>query len=92
MLCWVLIAAGRLSLVAENASYCLLTAPELLIALASLVAEQRLWGTRALRFSVWAQQFCCSTLVAPKHVESSVPCIGRRILNYWTHRSPSYWF
>ena len=52
MLCWVLIAAGRFSLVAENASYCLLTAPELLIALASLVAEQRLWGTRALVDSV----------------------------------------
>ena len=65
----------------------------LLIAVASLVAEQ---GSRHAGFSscgTWAQHLWLTGLVAPQHVGSSrtrdwthVPCIGRRILNHWATR------
>ena len=58
MLCWILIATGRFSPVAENASYSLLSVPELLIELASVVAEHRLWGTWTLVVTVCGLSSC----------------------------------
>ena len=58
----------------------------LLVVVAFLVAEHRLWGMRA-------QQLWCMGLAAPWHVGSSstrdqtlVPCIGRQILLHCTGR------
>jgi len=58
----------------------------LLVAVASLVAEHRLWDAQASVVVV-------AYLIAPRHVGSSqtrnqicVPCIGRQILNRWTTR------
>ena len=58
----------------------------LLLAVSSLVAEHRLWGT-------WASVVVVHGLVAPRHVGSSqtrdltcVPCIGRQILSIWATR------
>ena len=55
----------------------------LLIAAASLIAENGLWR-------VWAQYLWYTGLVALQHVGSSwtrdgtrVPCTGRQIINYW---------
>ena len=84
-LCWVFVAACRLSLVAVCG---------LLIAAASLVVEHRLLGTRGLHYgSTLAQQLWLEGLVAPQHMKSyramdhiSVPCIDRQILNHWTAR------
>ena len=54
----------------------------LLTAIASLVAEHRLWGAQA-------SVVVAAHLVAPRHMGSSrtriqirVPCIGRQILNH----------
>ena len=41
-LCWVFVAARRLSLVAASGGYCLVLLPGLLVAMASFVAEHRL--------------------------------------------------
>ena len=47
----------------------------------------------------WAQQLRHTGLMLPWHVESSwtrdrtsVPCIGRQILNHWTTREVPLWF
>ena len=76
----ILVAMHKLSLVA---------ACRLLIEVASLIAEPRLWSTGSV---VW-----CMGSIAPWHVKSSqardktcVPCIGRRILNHWTSREVWY--
>ena len=59
---------------------------KLLIVLASLISEHGL-------YSVWASVLVVHKLSCPHHVGSSstrnwtcVPCIGRRVLNYWTTR------
>ena len=83
-LCWVFIAACRLSLLVVSWGYSLVATLSLLVAVASLAAQ-----ALGLRLS------SCSTqhLVASWHVGSSQtrdqtcgPCIGRWILNHWTSR------
>ena len=46
-LCWVIIAASKLFLVAARGDYSLAVVHGLLLVVASLVAEHRLLGTRA---------------------------------------------
>ena len=76
-LCWVSAAARGLSFDAVRG---------LLIAVASLAPEHRLWATQA-------QLLWCVGFVAPQHTESPqtrdqthVPSFGRWILNHWTTR------
>ena len=45
-LCWVSVAARGLSLIAAHGGFSLTAVCRLLIAVASLVREHRLWGTR----------------------------------------------
>ena len=78
-LCWVFVAACRLSLVVASGGYSLAGVHGFLVVVASLV-EHRPEGP-------WAQELWCTGLVAPWHGESSwsrdwtgVPFIGRWIL------------
>ena len=86
-LCWVFVAAHRLSLVvtvgghsrvAERASLC-----------GGLLLQSSGPGYAGSRAQ--AQQLWCTSLAAPQHADSSrtrdrtcVPCIGRWILYHWT--------
>ena len=79
-LCWIVVAAPRLSLVAESEGYSQAAVP-------SLVVEHGLKSTQA-SVVVWPLG-----LVALQHVgfswsrdQTSVPSIGRWILNHWTTR------
>ena len=47
MLCWVFVAASRLSLLATSGGYSLVAVYGLLIVVASLVVDYRLWSTQA---------------------------------------------
>ena len=97
-LCWVSTAAQGFSLVVASRGHSLVVVPGLLIAVASLVAEHRLWGVWA---SVVVVSGLCSTdsevaehtLSCSLHVVSSwtrdwshVSCTGRWILYQWATR------
>ena len=83
-LCWVFVAARRLSLVAVSGGYSLLAVCGLPIAVASLVLEHRFWGSWAsivvtcglsscwlLSSRAQTQQLWYMGLVVPWHVGSS---------------------
>ena len=85
-LCWVLVTACRLSLVAASEGSSPGSACGLLVVAASLVVGCGLWGMQAS--AVVACELSCS-----RHVESSliryrthISCIERQILNHWTTR------
>ena len=84
-LCWVLVAACRLSLVVASGGYSLVAVFGPLFAVASLVIEHGLWA-QGLQ---WVWLSCGSALAALRLVGSSwtrdrthVPCIGRWILTH----------
>ena len=71
-LCWVFVAAHRLSLDAASRSYSPVAAYRLLIAVASLFGRHMGSRARASIVVVHAlQQLWCMDLVAPQHVGSS---------------------
>ena len=92
-LCWVFLAACRLSLVAASGGYSSLLCAG--FSLQCLLLLQSM-GSRCVGFSscgMWAQQSWHTGLVAPWHVGSSqtraqtrVPWIGRQILNHCATR------
>ena len=92
-LCWVLVAACRLSLVVASGGYSLVAVFGPLSAVASLVIELGLW-VQGLQ---WVWLSCGSGLAALRLVGSSwtrdrthVPCIGRWILTHWATREILY--
>ena len=97
-LCWVFVAAHRLSLVVASGGYSSLRCTGFSLRWLLLL---RSMGTRHVGFSscgAWAQWLWCMGLVAPRHVGSSwtraqtrVPSIGRWILNDHTTREALYW-
>ena len=56
-LCWIIVAACGLSLVAASRGYSLVATHRLLIAVASLVVEHRVWGPQTS--GVVARGFSC---------------------------------
>ena len=87
-LCWVFIAAHRLSLVAASRGYSADTVHGLLIVMASL-AEHRLYDVRAsvvVAHRLNCPEACGISLI---RYQTHVPCIDRQILYHWTTRAVS---
>ena len=85
-LCWIFIAVRELSLASVSRGYCLVTMHRLLTAVASPVAEHRLWNMRAS--VLVAHGLSCPWLVnlpVPKIKPESL-CLGRQTLKHWTIR------
>ena len=96
-LCWVFVVVCGLSLVAVNGGYSLGVACGLLIAVASLVEAQALrmqasviaaWMTQSAGSVVMAHALSCSAAygIFQTRGQTSIPCIGRGILNHWSIR------
>ena len=82
---WIFIAVCRLFLVVTSRGYTVVVMCGLLIAEASLVAEDRLSSLASVVAVHWLHcPRACGIFLYQG--SNRVPCIGRRILNLWTIR------
>ena len=96
-LCWVFVPVHGLSLVVASRGYHLAVVRGRLIAVASLVAEHRLWSTQASVFGVhrlrslapglWS---AASVVLTHRVTCTSGPCLDKRTLNHWTSKKTQH--